>query len=320
MKNTVIVTGATSGIGFAVCEALLGAGYPVIGVGRSLEHCHKAQTAMTKGHPDTKLRFITADLLHQREVLRAAREIERAVSDFGGGIHALINNAGCVRSRYMTTEEGYEQQFALNHLAGFLLTQELLPLIKRDNAAVINTSSTSHKMMQMNWNDLMYQKRYRPLYAYKQTKLCNMLHVYHLRASGVRACGIDPGLVRTEIGNKNTSGIVNAVWNIRMKQGISPEQSAKIYLSLCENGFPGIYYGIGKTGTNKAGAIACELRTNRQINSSNAERLYEVSMKLCGLTNPIKSKKGIENNECTDNRGKWWLRQSNGNGLREARI
>jgi len=318
MKNTVIVTGATSGIGYAVCDALIEAKYPVLGVGRDFENCAKAQSALLKKQPNAKLHFVTADLLHQREVLRAAHEIEKALSDFDSDIHALINNAGCVRSRYMTTEEGYEHQFALNHLAGFLLTQELLPLIKNRNAAVINTSSASHKMMRINWDDLMYQNKYRPLYAYKQTKLCNMLHVYQLRELGIRACGVEPGLVRTEIGKKNTSGIVNAVWNIRMKQGISPEESAKIYLALCENGFPGMYYGIGRASDNISEPSARELRANRQVNSANAARLHEISMKLCGLYQ--QDRKGIKHNEYTDNRSERRSWQSNGNGLREARI
>ena len=145
----------------------------------------------------------------------------------------------------MTTEEGYEQQFALNHLSSFLLTHELLGKIRRDNAAVIFTSSKSHKKTSMNWDDLMFEKRYRPLYAYKQSKLCNMLLALSLREMGIRACGVDPGLVRTEIGNKNTSGAVDFVWKLRKERGVMPSEPAKVFLSLCENGFPGLYYGLG---------------------------------------------------------------------------
>jgi len=274
MKNTVIITGATSGIGYATCEALLDKGYAVIGIGRSPERCRSAKIALEAERPDAKVHFITADLMQQREVLRAAREIERTLSRIGKGkLHALINNAGGVRSRYMTTEEGYEQQFALNYLAGFLLTQELLPLIRGDNAAVIFTSSASHKMARVNWDDLMYQKRYSPLYAYKQSKLCNMLLVRRLREMGIRACGVDPGLVQTEIGNKDTSGAVDFIWKLRKKRGVSPEAPAEIFVSLCENGFPGLYYGLGTK----------ERRYNRQVTTENARRLYDISMKLCGL-------------------------------------
>jgi len=273
MKNTVIITGATSGIGYAACEALLDKGYPIIGIGRSAERCRSAKNALEVGRPNGKVHFITADLMQQREVLRAAEEIENAIGE--EKLHALINNAGGVRSRYMTTDEGYEQQFALNYLAGFLLTQELLPLIRRNNAAVIFTSSQSHKMTRVNWDDLMYQKRYRPLYAYKQSKLCSMLLAHSLREMGIRACGVDPGLVRTEIGNKDTSGAVDFIWKLRKKRGVPASASAEIFVSLCENGFPGLYYGLGTK----------ERRHNRQVRTANARRLYDISMKLCGMDN-----------------------------------
>ena len=279
MKNAIIITGATSGIGYAACEALLDSGYPIIGVGRSTERCQFAKAALEAEYPDSKIHFITADLMQQSEVLCAAREIKNIVPRFGTGkLHALINNAGGVRSRYMTTQEGYEQQFALNYLSGFLLTHELLPLIRRDNASVIFTSSKSHKMTRMNWDDLMYQKRYSPLYAYKQSKLCNMLLALSLREMGIRACGVDPGLVQTEIGNKDTSGIVDFVWQIRKKRGVPPSQSAQIFVSLCEDGFPGLYYGLG----------AKERRPSSKANSKNAQKLYDISKKLCGLNSESK--------------------------------
>ncbi|MCL2365890.1 MAG: SDR family NAD(P)-dependent oxidoreductase [Oscillospiraceae bacterium] len=337
MKNTVIITGATSGIGYAICETLIDAGYPIIGIGRSESSCNEARQKLAECRPYVQTHFIAADLMQQSEVIRAAKAIKECLAGTDRRIHALINNAGCVRSRYMTTAEGYEQQFALNHLAGFLLTEQLMPLIKRDNATVINTSSTSHKMMRMNWNDLMFQKGYRPLRAYKQSKLCNMLFAHRLRELGVRACGVHPGLVNTDIGGKNTSGIVNFIWNLRKKQGISPEQSAQIYLSLCENGFTGLYYGLRK-GTNgrleiengNFGNEAKQLRQNRQVNHENAKRLYDISLKLCGMQTESENKMinkvmpnnetGERENECTDNRRKWWSWQSNGNGLRKARI
>jgi len=349
MKKTIIVTGATSGIGYAVCEAMLNEGYPVIGVGRSEDNCCEAKKALLCKYPEATVSFIAADLMHQREVIRAAREIEgflglagsginygerknigtqdiddascdgvRSIDISGvphcGGIHALINNAGCVRSRFMTTEDGYEQQFALNNLSGFLLTQELTPLLCRDNAAVIFTSSASHKMMRMNWSDLMFEKKYKPLRAYKQSKLCNLLVAYRLRELGIRAVGVDPGLVRTNIGNKNTSGIVDTVWNLRKRSGISPSESAKIFSELCENGFSGIYYGLGRGSKDKR-----EIRekcTSSRVNRDNARRLYDICSELCGMKAP--KPKGEVEHECIDNRRKRRPWQSNGYGLRKA--
>jgi len=275
--KTVIVTGATSGIGYAICEALLSEGYPVIGIGRSLDRCNTAKMSLQSGKTWAQIQFITADLMQQSDVLRAAREIENMIERMGGTLHALINNAGGVRGRYMTTQEGYEQQFALNHLSGFLLTHELMHLIRRDDSSVIFTSSKSHRGTRMNWNDLMFEKRYKPLHAYKQSKLCNMLFVLSLREMGVRACGVDPGLVRTDIGSKNSSAIVDLVWKIRKRGGVQPEAPAKIYLDLCKKGFKGIYYGLGTK----------ERRESCHVNLDNARKLNDLSLRLCGMREDV---------------------------------
>jgi NAD(P)-dependent dehydrogenase (short-subunit alcohol dehydrogenase family) len=313
MKKAVIVTGATSGSGYAVCETLLDAGYPILGIGRSMESSAQARATLKQNRPHADLYFVAADLMQQREVLRAAREIKDILAtNFCGELHALINNAGGVRSRFMTTEEGYEQQFALNHLAGFQLTHELLPLIRQNDAAVIFTSSSSHKMTKMNWDDLMFQKRYRPLAAYKQSKLCNMLTALSLREMGIRACGVDPGLVKTDIGNKGTSGLVDFVWGLRKGRGISPEESASIYLALCESGFEGLYYGLGSK----------ERRMSTDVSSENAQKLYDISLKLCGYSlesNSSNSKEGMKNERIDYRRGRR-ARQGVSRGVRKARV
>jgi NAD(P)-dependent dehydrogenase (short-subunit alcohol dehydrogenase family) len=114
--------------------------------------------------------------MQQREVVRVADEINQYLNEkCNGELYALINNAGCVRSWYMTTDEGYEQQFALNHLAGFLLTYKLLPALKKAQGRVIMTGSESHKGIKVNWDNIMLLRRYNPLTAYKQSKLCNIL-------------------------------------------------------------------------------------------------------------------------------------------------
>ena len=130
--KTIVITGATSGIGLATARLLAGQGYRIIGVGRRTDACADAQANIKAVHPQANLRFYTADLMQRSQVLRLAEAIQNNLAQFSGGaLHALINNAGCVRSWYMTTEEGYEQQFALNHLAGYLLTHALLPCLQK---------------------------------------------------------------------------------------------------------------------------------------------------------------------------------------------
>ncbi len=277
-KRTVVVTGATSGIGFAVADLLAGQGYRVFVVGHSPENCEAALTKLRASHPDVEAACFAGDLVHRREVLRVAGEIrEKLAHDCNGELYGLVNNAGCVRSWYMTSDEGYEQQFALNHLAGFLLTLELMPELNKASGRVLFTASNSHRLMKMRWNDLMLQRGYNPLMAYKQSKLANLLtaRAFSIKfgSGGVAFHCVDPGLVNTGIGCKNTGYLVNFIWNARRKHGRGPEVPARTYLYLLEGGrHEGLYFGD------------CALKAHScEVNDKNALRLYEISLKLCGV-------------------------------------
>lgn len=281
--KAVVVTGATSGIGFAVCRELMAGGYAVLGVGRSPERCQKACEALREEFPGGRAVFFCGDLLQQREVRRLAGELRETIEDFfSGRLYALVSNAGCVRSWYSTTEDGFEQQFALNHLAGFLLTHELLPCLLKGSldggGRVLLTSSASHKGMRMRWDDLMFRRRYHPLLAYKQSKLCNMLFAQALNErfarAGLRAYGIDPGLVNTDIGCKQTGGLVSLVWSLRKRRGVSPEVPARTYAWILDQ--PEAPEGLSycRCGVKK---------TSRHVNRENADRLFEISERLCGI-------------------------------------
>jgi NAD(P)-dependent dehydrogenase (short-subunit alcohol dehydrogenase family) len=103
---------------------MLGHNFGVIGIGRDRQRCEDAKRRLKEEFPDAKVEYFCADLMHLSEQKRVCDEI---IAYLGGEkIYALVNNAGCVRSRYSTTEDGYEQQFALNFLAGFFITYRLL--------------------------------------------------------------------------------------------------------------------------------------------------------------------------------------------------
>jgi len=277
--NTIVITGASSGIGLETALALTQHGYNVLAIGRSEINCKRAEEWILSKNPNAKITFFLANLMHQREVIRVADQIIQYLSEkCNGKLHALINNAGCVRSWYMTTDEGYEQQFALNHLAGFLLTYKLLPALIKAHGRVIMTGSESHKGIRINWNNIMLYRRYNPLTAYKQSKLCNILFAKGLNdrymKSGIRAYVVDPGLVNTDIGNKETGFLVNMVWALRKRHGVPPSVPAQTYTYLCEQNPPpgGLYYHLCK-----------EKKFSRQVTSENADRLFDLSERLCGI-------------------------------------
>lgn len=277
--NTVVITGASSGIGLEVARTLTRLGYNVLGIGRNEANCNRAKERILSENPNAKIDFFLADLMQQCEVVRVAEEITLYLNErCNGELYALVNNAGCVRSWYMTTEEGYEQQFALNHLAGFLLTYKLLPALKKAQGRVIMTGSESHKGIKVRWNDVMLSRRYNPLTAYKQSKLCNLLFAKGLndryQASGINAYVVDPGLVNTDIGNKETGGLVNFIWTLRKRHGVLPAVPAKTYAFLCEEETApeGLYYYLCK-----------EKNYSKQVTGENVDRLFELSERLCGI-------------------------------------
>ena len=272
-----VITGATSGIGLEVARALAGAGFAVIGIGRSRERCAAARDSILASAPGAEIRYMSADLFHQREVRRVAGEIRTLLEEeYEGKLAVLVNNTGCAQSYYTTTEEGFERQFALNYLSAFLLTHLLLPCLLRAGGRVLLTGSKSHKGARVRWNDVMLTRGYAPLTAYKQSKLCCLLLAKGLNdrygARGLRAFAVDPGLVKTDIGTKAGS-IVKLVWRFRKPFGVQPGVPAQTYLWLCRQETPpeALYY------------YQCRPRRySRQVTGENADRLFRLSHRLCG--------------------------------------
>ncbi len=280
--KTAVITGASSGIGFAASAELIQKGYRIIGIGHDPARCEEAEYKLRMLSADADVTFLCGDLMQQREVERVASQIIQLLQERNENrLEVLINNAGCVRSWYTTTEEGFEQQFALNHLASFLLTYRLLSQLKRAQGRVIFTGSESHKHMRMHWNDLMLTRGYNPLTAYKQSKLANILFAKGLNerylGDGITSYVVDPGLVCTDIGCKNTGGLVDWVWSRRKKHGVPPEVPAKTYAYLCEtNPAPReLYYHLCKPNN-----YSC------QVTHENAKKLFALSEKLCGIQYP----------------------------------
>lgn len=220
--KTVVLTGGTSGVGYATVEALASGGHRVIAVGRDPGRCRAAESSLRERTETAGVSYVAADLSTTREVRRAASEIRRLVGP-RGSLDALVNNAALVSTWRMATEEGFEQQFAVNHLAGFLLTHELFPLLERaGQARVVCVSSGSHRGARIRWDDPMFTRGYTTLRAYRQSKLANVLFVAELNrrlagTSPVRAYAFDPGLARTDIGLKSSSGIEHLVWRLRSR-------------------------------------------------------------------------------------------------------
>lgn len=283
-RKIVVLTGATSGIGLAVAKALCEKGVHLIGTGRSIEKCESLQRELSEQYPGQRIVFLTADLSSLKNVRQLAEDIKKTVAEFGQyRVDALINNAGTFTSWYMQTPEGYEMQFAVNHLAPFLVTHLLMPLLRNSaEARVITTSSGSHYRTRIHWKDVCLRKHYNCLLAYKQSKLANVIFAKELgrrlkKDPNIRSFAFDPGLVNTEMGLKHTTGIAKLVWSIRKNSGDPPKVAADALSfmvfepSLLRS--EEVYFKAGKA-----------LKPNpHALSEENGKRLWELSEKMCGI-------------------------------------
>jgi len=282
--KTVVITGFTSGIGLATAKVMARNGAFVIGVGRSESRCRQAEKIIKSEYPESKVSYLIADLSSLKQVRELACNIKKLAEKEGNGIiNVLINNAGTFSSWYVSTSEGFELQFAVNHLAPFLLTHELLPLLQKAPAArIITVSSGSHYRTRIHWNDIMLRKHYNCLLAYKQSKLANVLFTIELNRrlgqnSNVRAYAVDPGLVNTDIGLKGTVGIARWIWKKRSRGGVPPERPAQSIAFIA--GEPSI-----QDRTEVYWKDCKPMKPSRYSQKPEAAlRLWEISAKICGI-------------------------------------
>ncbi|KHK91623.1 SDR family NAD(P)-dependent oxidoreductase [Novosphingobium malaysiense] len=203
-SRCVVVTGASSGIGKASAEAFARMGWHVIGTGRDPARCADAEEAIRAvASHGSRVDFVRGDFTEMAEVKRVASEI----ANLTDRVHVLVNNAGGVRDAHYRTSEGLEATFAANHLAPFLLTRELLPLLEKaaddsppGTVRVIAVSSSAHLVCQgLNWNDLMMVEDFTANAAYCQAKLANLLFTRELNRrladKGIVAQAMHPGRV-----------------------------------------------------------------------------------------------------------------------------
>jgi NAD(P)-dependent dehydrogenase (short-subunit alcohol dehydrogenase family) len=285
-KLTVVVTGATSGIGKAVAHGLAGRGVNVIGVGRDKTRAMAAHQEIAEHHSAARIEYLLADLSLQRNVRALADDIGRQLDLWKlDHLDGLVNNAGTFTFWQELTAEGFETQWAVNHLAPFLLTHELLPLLQAaPTARVVTVSSGSHYGTRLKWDDIQLMERYNPLRAYKQTKLANVLFTVEMQRrlgqeSNVHMLAADPGLVDTDIGRKSNSWISRFIWSLRRRSGNSSEKSAEGIIEILLNpeldtGDQRIYWKHGK------------YKPPDPITTDPAAgwRLWEISAQMCGLT------------------------------------
>jgi NAD(P)-dependent dehydrogenase (short-subunit alcohol dehydrogenase family) len=250
MKDkTVVITGATSGLGRATALQLAQKGAFVVIIARSKS---KANEVIEEIKNDGgKAQFIIADLSSMKETKEATENISKIVDRFD----VLINNAGAYFPKYSVTSEGFESTLALNYLSPFLLTHYLLEKLEKTaskygEVRIINISSIMHKGP-INWENLNYKKTtYNSSSAYYQSKHMLTSFTYFLsrklKESGITVNCIHPGFVKTALAQSDYPFPMNLIVPIfALLIGESPDQAADtlVWLALSNevNGINGEY-------------------------------------------------------------------------------
>ena len=276
--KTVVVTGATSGIGEVAAVELARQGARIVFVARNPLRRDRTLARLSVANDKTKHTAYLADLSKLSEMKRVAGEIAAAEPR----IDVLINNAGAVFTARETTPDGLELTFATNHMAYFVVTNLLLAKLKAaPGARIVSTSSDAHKSGKLNFDDLQSEKSFSSFRAYGTSKLCNILFTRELarrlEGSGVTANCLHPGFVSTGFGDNN-DGLIGFGFGIIMKMAaITPEDGAKTILYLASSpdvaGQSGGYYYKSALATPAAAAQR----------AADAKRLWEVSAKIAGV-------------------------------------
>lgn len=229
-SKTMVITGASDGIGAAAARRLSESGHRIAVVGRSAQKTAAVAREIGADH-------FLADFIELEQVRHLAEELKTAYPR----IDVLANNAGGVFGDPTKTVDGFERTFQINHLAPFLLTRLLMDTLVTSQASVIQTSSTLRPAREIDLDDLNHDKNFSPVRAYTAAKLENVLFTAELHrrfsARGISAASFYPGNVASSFGTQSESKLMRFITTnpiTRRLMLISPDRGADTLVWLAE--------------------------------------------------------------------------------------
>ncbi|WP_202565168.1 SDR family NAD(P)-dependent oxidoreductase [Agreia sp. COWG] len=275
-KKTIVITGASDGIGAAAAHALAEGGHEIVVVGRSADKTRRVADSI-------EAQSFVADFGSLAEV----RELASKLAERYPKIDVLANNAGGVFGSRQKTVDGFEKTFQVNHLAPFLLTNLLLPTLIRSKAIVIQTASIAARLYgKLAIADLDNDRNFSANKAYGDSKLENILFTAELdrrySADGISAAAFHPGIIGSSFATETTSRTMKMLYASPLTKLFlrSSEEGADQLVWLASTQ-PGTEWTRGKYYEKRAVAK----RVNPQIHDADlARKLWEKSAALCGLS------------------------------------
>lgn len=282
-----VITGANTGLGFETAKAMAGTGIKVIMACRNLEKAMAAQRAILHRHPSADTEIMLIDMTR----LDSVREFARSFIAKYNRLDILVNNAGIMIPPYSKTQEGFESQMGVNYLAHFLLTGLLLKtIVSTPGSRIVMLASNAHRRGEINFDDINWEKKYRPMEAYQQSKLACLIFAIELQkrfdVAGLKTLSVasHPGLSLTDLVRHIPAWLLFISKPLTSIVTHSPEKGAlpTLYAALSDDVHGGEYFGpqgrgewTGKPGRAKIFPQAFDQET--------ARRLWDLSEKLTGI-------------------------------------
>ncbi|NNE69263.1 MAG: SDR family oxidoreductase [Rhodothermales bacterium] len=280
--STCVVTGANSGIGKVTAIEMARMGARVVMVCRNRERGRQALVEVCQASGSSSVDLLLADLSIQAEV----KDLAARIADSYPQVDVLVNNAGLFSRKRVETPDGLELTFAVNHMAYFILTLELLDTLwESAPARIVNVSSQAHRRNKLDFEDLQATRKYNGWKAYGRSKLANVLFTNHLAAgldgSGITVNALHPGVVATQFG-RSGNGVLSLIWRLGNRFFKTPEQGARTNVFLASS--PDVDGVTGGYFMNEKPA-----RSSREANDAEAAALlWKESLRLAGYeTDPL---------------------------------
>ena len=222
--KTVVITGATTGIGRAAAEELARQGARIVFTARDAAKAGATLAQLKAIAPGAQHDWVLADLT----TIAAMKACGAALATKAGRIDVLVNNAGAIFDHREVTTDGLEKTFAVNHMAYFVVTEALRPNLA-PRARIVSTASGAHAAGRLDFADLQSAQRYSAMTAYGTSKLCNILWTCafsrRLASTGVTANCFHPGGVNTGFAD-NTTGLLRTVMGLVKPFMLTPQKGA----------------------------------------------------------------------------------------------
>jgi NAD(P)-dependent dehydrogenase (short-subunit alcohol dehydrogenase family) len=284
--RTAVVTGANTGVGYETATALAAKGAHVVLAIRNLDKGKAAADLIARAHPGASVAIQELDLASLDSIRAAADELMSKHDT----IDLLINNAGVMTRSKSTTRDGFELQFGTNHLGHFALTGLLVDrVLAAPGSRIVTVSSPGHRFPRsgIRFDDLQWERDYRPLDAYGQSKLANLMFTYELQR---RLLGTNSIAVAAHPGGSKTEIVSGSPPLVRLMRPFFQSAAMGALPTLRAATDPGAmgeqYYGPGGFAEQRGyPKVVASSKTSHDVAAQ--RRLWAISEELTGVVFPL---------------------------------